>query len=46
MGRYKTLIGLRLRSRGFAAQQTEAAIGVAVLTVIIQRISSDDAKSS
>jgi hypothetical protein len=31
MGRYKLLIGSRLRSRGFAAQQTEAAIGVAVL---------------
>ena len=31
MGRYKALIGPRLRSRGFAAQQTEAAIGVAVL---------------
>jgi hypothetical protein len=31
MGRYKTLIGPRLRGRGFAAQQTEAAIGVAVL---------------
>jgi transposase len=31
MGRYKTLIGPRLRPRGFAAQQTEAAIGVAVL---------------
>ena len=31
MGRYKTLIGPRLRSRGFAAQQTEAAIGGAVL---------------
>ena len=31
MGRYKTLIGPRLRVRGFAAQQTEAAIGVAVL---------------
>ncbi|MBC7489454.1 MAG: hypothetical protein H7240_05145 [Glaciimonas sp.] len=31
MGRYKSLIGPRLRSRGFAAQQTEAAIGVAVL---------------
>ena len=31
MGRYKTLIGPRLLSRGFAAQQTEAAIGVAVL---------------
>jgi hypothetical protein len=31
MGRYKTLIGPRLRARGFAAQQTEAAIGGAVL---------------
>jgi hypothetical protein len=31
MGRYKALIGPRLRARGFAAQQAEAAIGVAVL---------------
>jgi transposase len=31
MGRYKALIGPRLRARGFAAQQTEAAIGTAVL---------------
>jgi hypothetical protein len=31
MGRYKTLVGPRLRARGFAAQQTEASIGVAVL---------------
>ena len=31
MGRYKTLIGPRLRTRGFAAHQTEAAIGGAVL---------------
>jgi hypothetical protein len=31
MGRYKALIGPRLRARGFAAQQTEAAIGVSVL---------------
>ena len=31
MGRYKTLIGPRLRARGFAAQQTEGAIGVVVL---------------
>ena len=31
MGRYKLLIGPRLRARGFAAQQTEAAIGIAVL---------------
>lgn len=31
MGRYKALIGPRLRARGFDTQQTEAAIGVAVL---------------
>jgi len=31
MGRYKALIGPRLRARGFAAQQTEAAMSVAVL---------------
>jgi hypothetical protein len=31
MGRYKALIGPRLRARGLAAQETEAAIGVAVL---------------
>ena len=31
MGRYKALILPRLRARGFVAQQTEAAIGVAVL---------------
>jgi len=31
MGRYKMLIGPRLRARGFAAQQNEGAIGVAVL---------------
>ena len=31
MGRYKSLIGPRLRARGFEAQQTEAALGVAVL---------------
>jgi transposase len=31
MGRYKALIGPRLRARGFAAQQTEAVIGVKAL---------------
>jgi hypothetical protein len=31
MGRYKALIGPRLRARGFAAQQAEAAIGVTAL---------------
>jgi hypothetical protein len=35
MSRYKTLIGPRLRARGFAAQQTKAAIGVAVLNRIL-----------
>lgn len=30
MGCYKVLIGSRLRARGFAAQQTEAAIGTTV----------------
>lgn len=31
MSRYKSIIGTRLRARKFSAQQTEAAIGVAVL---------------
>ena len=31
MGRYKALMGPRLRARGFAAQQAEAAIGVTAL---------------
>ena len=31
MGRYKSIIGPRLRARRFEAQQTEAVIGVAVL---------------
>ena len=35
MGRYKSLIGPRLRARGFAGQQTEAAIGVAVLNRLL-----------
>jgi len=35
MGRYKVLIGPRLRARGFAAQKTEAAIGVAVLNQML-----------
>ena len=36
MGRYKTLIGPRLRARGFAGQQTEAAIGVAMLNRMLE----------
>ena len=35
MGRYKALIGSRLRARGFDAQRTEAAIGVAVLNQML-----------
>ncbi|MUZ99317.1 IS5/IS1182 family transposase, partial [Agrobacterium vitis] len=31
MGRYKGVIGQRMRARSFLAQQTEAAIGVALL---------------
>ena len=31
MGRYKSLIGERLRSRGDAARRTEAVVGAAVL---------------
>ena len=36
MGRYKSLIGPRLRARGFAAQQTETVIGVAVLNRMLE----------
>lgn len=36
MGRYKALIGSRMRARGFAGQQAEAAIGVAVLNRMLQ----------
>ena len=35
MGRYKALIGPRLRARGSAAQQTEAAIGVVALNQML-----------
>jgi transposase len=35
MGRYKALIGPRLRARGFAAQRTEAAIGVLALNQML-----------
>ena len=31
MGRYKSLIGPRLRARSFSGQQADAAVGVAVL---------------
>jgi transposase len=35
MARYKCCIGQRLRARSFAAQQTEAAIGVAILNQML-----------
>jgi hypothetical protein len=44
MGRYKTLVGPRLRARGFAAQQTEAAIGVAVLNRMLAAGRSDSVR--
>ena len=31
MGRYKAIIGPRLRARSFSGQKAEAAVGVAVL---------------
>lgn len=36
MGRYKRIIGPQLRARSFAGQQTEAAIGVAVLNRMLE----------
>ena len=35
MGRYKALIGPRLRARDFATQQTETAVGVVVLNQML-----------
>ena len=46
MGRYKGLIGPRLRARGFAGQQTEAAIGVAVLNRMLQAGRPDSVRRS
>ena len=36
MGRYKAVIGSRLRARGFNAQKTEVAIGVAALNRMLE----------
>ncbi len=42
MGLYKGIIGARLRSRNWAAQQCEVAIGVAVLNRMTEaRLSAD-----
>ena len=35
MGRYKALIGERLRCRGDAARRTEAVVGAAVLSCML-----------
>jgi hypothetical protein len=45
MGRYKTLIGPRLRARRPAAQQTEAAIRVAMLNRMLVAGRPDSARS-
>ncbi len=44
MGRYKALIGPRLRARGFVAQQTEAAIGAAALNRMLAAGRSDSVR--
>jgi Transposase DDE domain len=44
MGRYKALIGPRMRARGVAGQHTEAAIGVAVLNQMLAAGRPDSAR--
>ena len=44
MGRYKAIIGPRLRAGGFDAQQTEAATGVAVLNRMLAAGRPDSAR--
>jgi IS5 family transposase len=46
MGRYKRIIGPQLRARSFAGQQTEAAIGVAVLNRMLGVGRPDSVRSS
>jgi hypothetical protein len=36
LGRYKTIIGSRLRARSFSGQQAEAAVGVAILNSMLE----------
>jgi transposase len=45
MGRYKRIIGPQLRARSFAGQQTEAAIGVAVLNRMLEAGRPDSVRS-
>jgi len=44
MGRYNALIGPRLRARGFAAQRTEVAVGVAVVNWMLAAGRSDSVR--
>jgi hypothetical protein len=44
MGRYKALVGPRPRARGFEAQQTEAAISVAILNRMLAAGRPDSAQ--
>jgi IS5 family transposase len=46
IGRYKRIIGPQLRARSFAGQQTEAAIGVAVLNRMLEAGRPDSVRSS
>jgi IS5 family transposase len=45
MGRYKRIIGPQLRARSFAGQQTEAAVGVAVLNRMLEAGRPDSVRS-
>jgi hypothetical protein len=36
MGRYKAIIGPRLRARSFSGQQAEAEVGVAILNRMLE----------
>ena len=45
MGRYKRIIGPQLRARSLAGQQTEAAIGVAVLNHMLEAGRPDSVRS-
>ncbi len=45
-GRYKRILGPRLRTSSFAGQQSEAAIGVAVLNRMLEAGRPDSVRSS
>ena len=46
MGRYKVIIGPRLRARSFSGQRAEATVGVAVLNRMIDAGSPDSIRCS